>query len=107
VNEHWLSAVPIVSIALAICVAAAAQDRAEAVSRLYKNEKEITRLRKAAYEMTDVAFDVAQHCEDLWTKHRLRCEYDLVHSPGGGWLRDRVALECPRCTIGTRFVNAD
>ena len=105
--EDWLPIVPAASIVLALGVAWGAQERTEAVAALQRNAAEIEMLHAKDNEAVDTMFEVAEHCEELWEKHKLRCVYDMVHSPGNQWLRDRVAVECPRCTLMTRFANAD
>ena len=112
--EDWLPIVPAASIVLALGVAWGAQERTEAVmamqeqrAQIDRHGEEIERLDLLGKESIDTMFEVAEHCESLWEKHKLRCVYDMVHSPGSQWLRDRVAVECPRCTIATRFLDAD
>tara|TARA_R100001594_G_scaffold150676_1_gene213481 strand:- start:6233 stop:6577 length:345 start_codon:yes stop_codon:yes gene_type:complete len=114
VIDDWLPLVPAASIVLALGVAWGAQERTEVVVALQRQRadidrhgKEVERLDTQGRESLDAMFEAAEHCESLWEKHKLRCVYDMVHSPGSQWLRDRVAVECPRCTLVTRFANAD
>ena len=105
--EDWLPIVPVAAILMALCVAAGAQERAEAMVALREHEESIERLRRGSDEIIDTVFDVTKNCEQLWEKHRLKCTYDMVHSPGKSWLRDRAAIDCPRCTIATELLNAN